>query len=72
MRQGHQISYLPCASGSPPPIQVDVEPPTVCLPLLQVERVRDESVGLRALQTALTLMQNPLFADDEVTGGRLN
>ena len=36
------------------------------LPSLQVERVRDESVGLRALQTALTLMQNPLFADDEV------
>ena len=33
---------------------------------MQVERVRDESVWLRALQTALTLMQNPLFADDEV------
>ncbi|KAG1662961.1 hypothetical protein FOA52_006714 [Chlamydomonas sp. UWO 241] len=33
--------------------------------LMVVEKLRDESSYLRALQTALTLMQNPAFSDDE-------
>lgn len=45
-------------------------PPAWCLPFpsstLQVERVRDESACLRALQTSLTMMQSTSFADDEV------
>lgn len=32
----------------------------------QVERLRDEGVQLKILQTALTLMQSPLLAEDEV------
>jgi hypothetical protein len=38
----------------------------------QVERLRDEGVQLKILQTALTLMQSPLLAEDEVsvTAGR--
>ena len=35
---------------------------------LQVERIKDEGVLLRILQTALTLMQDPAYADDEVGG----
>ena len=32
----------------------------------QVEELRDEGVQLKTLQTALTLMQSPLLAEDEV------
>lgn len=32
----------------------------------QVEKLKDESACLRALQTALTLLQDPVYADDEV------
>jgi hypothetical protein len=35
--------------------------------LLQVERSNEDSVRLKILQTALTLMQNPAYADDEVS-----
>lgn len=34
----------------------------------QSEKQNDESVKLRILQTALTLMQNPQHADDAVSG----
>ncbi len=40
-------------------------------PLAQAERVRDESAALRALQAALTMLQDPMFADDEVRGAGL-
>ena len=33
---------------------------------MQVERLRDEGVQLKILQTALTLMQSPVLAEDEV------
>lgn len=34
--------------------------------VLQVERSHDDNVKLKILQTALTLLQNPSYADDEV------
>ena len=37
------------------------------LPLEKVERLRDEGVQLKILQTALTLMQSPSLAEDEVS-----
>ena len=58
-----------------PPLSFCINlPPASCLPFptalpsstLQVERVRDESACLRALQTSLTMMQSTSFADDEV------
>lgn len=33
---------------------------------LQVEKLRDEGVQLKMLQTGLALMQSPLLADNEV------
>lgn len=35
-------------------------------PKLQVEKLRDEGVQLKMLQTGLALMQCPLLADNEV------
>ena len=35
--------------------------------MLKVERLNDESVKLKTLQTSLTLMQTPELAQDEVT-----
>ncbi|BDA41918.1 Protein MON2 homolog [Coccomyxa sp. Obi] len=43
--------------------QDDIQP--IVLALGQVERLRDEGVQLKILQTALTLMQSPLLAEDE-------
>lgn len=34
--------------------------------MAQVEKLRDEGVQLKILQTALTLMQSPVLAEDEV------
>jgi hypothetical protein len=36
--------------------------------VLQVERSSDDTVKLKILQTALTLLQNPSNADDQVSG----
>jgi hypothetical protein len=36
------------------------------VPNSQAERLRDEGVQLKTLQTALTLMQSPVLAEDEV------
>jgi hypothetical protein len=38
-----------------------------CSALLQVERSSDDTVKLKILQTALTLLQNPSNADDQVS-----
>ena len=35
---------------------------------MQVEKLNDEGVKLKTLQTALTLMQSPVLAQSEVRG----
>ena len=35
--------------------------------LTSIEKIKDESACLRILQTALTMMQNATFADDDVS-----
>jgi hypothetical protein len=34
---------------------------------MQAEKVRDENAALRALQAALTMLQDASFADDEAS-----